>query len=121
GAQIGVLRTIEECEALLSDEVRTVAARLSGCVHVEVQPHEAAALISWAYNVGTGAACGATLVRKLNAGAPAAVWCAELDRWVYAGGKRGRGLERRGAAERVVCEGRAGGPARSAATGEASG
>lgn len=106
GAQIGVLRTIEECEALLSDEVREVADRLARCIHVEVRPHEAAALVSWAYNVGTGAACGSTLVRKLNSAAPAAVWCAELDRWVYAGGKRWRGLERRRAAERAVCEGR---------------
>lgn len=108
GARIGVLRTIEECEALLSAEVRSVADRLSRCVTVEVQPHEASALISWAYNVGTGAACGSTLVRKLNAGSPPSVWCAELDRWVYAGGRRWRGLENRRAAERAICEGKGG-------------
>jgi lysozyme len=105
GAQVGVWRTIEQCEALLSAEVRRVAQGLARCVTRPVYPHEAAALISWAYNVGTGAACGSTLVRKLNAGMP---FCAELDRWVYAGGRKWQGLVNRRAAERAVCEGRHG-------------
>ncbi|WP_425519928.1 glycoside hydrolase family protein [Stenotrophomonas maltophilia] len=42
----------------------------------------------------------------MNAGQPAASWCPELDRWVYAGGKRVQGLVNRRAAERAMCEGR---------------
>lgn len=104
GAQVGVWRTVAECEALLDAEVRKVAHGLSQCITHPVKPHEAAALISWAYNVGTGAACGSTLVRRLNAGAE---FCSELSRWIYAGGKKWPGLVNRRAAERAMCEGRA--------------
>lgn len=104
GAQIGVWRTIAECEQMLSDEIRATAYALAACITRPLQQHQAAALLSWAYNVGTGAACRSTLVRKLNAGQE---FCSELDRWVYAGGKRWQGLANRRAAERKLCEGRA--------------
>lgn len=103
GARVGVWRTVAECEALLDAEVRKVAHGLSQCITREVPPNQAAALISWAYNVGVTAACGSTLVRKLNAGAE---FCSELSRWVYAGGKKWAGLINRRAAERAMCEGR---------------
>lgn len=99
--------TDAECDKLLQTEVGKHYAGLAACINVPVQIHEMAALVSWTYNVGTGAACGSTLVRQLNAGQPATTWCAQLDRWVYAGGKRVRGLERRRAQERAICEGRA--------------
>ncbi|WP_405045477.1 glycoside hydrolase family protein [Pseudomonas aeruginosa] len=44
-----------------------------------------------------------TLLRKLNAGDVRGA-CAELSRWVYAGGKKLGGLVRRRAAERELCE-----------------
>lgn len=106
GARVGVLRTLEQCETLLSAEVRAVADGLSKCITVEPAPYEAAALLSWAYNVGTPAACGSTLVRRLNAGEPGSAWCAELDKWVFAGGRKWPGLLKRRAAERAVCEGK---------------
>ncbi|HHG5564729.1 TPA: glycoside hydrolase family protein [Pseudomonas aeruginosa] len=42
-------------------------------------------------------------MRKLNAGDVRGA-CAELSRWVYAGGKKLGGLVRRRAAERELCE-----------------
>lgn len=95
-----------QCEALLTVEVWETYQGVMRCVRRELAPHEAAALTSWAYNVGTGAACGSTLMRRLNAGEPAVAWCAELDRWVFAKGQRLPGLVKRRAAERALCEGR---------------
>lgn len=65
---------------------------------VEVQ----AALSSWAYNVGVGAACKSTLVRKLEAGDLRGA-CNELPRWNRAGGKVWQGLVNRRADERGLC------------------
>ena len=62
------------------------------------------AIVSFAFNVGTGAVCSSTMARKANAGADPAEWCAELDRWVLAGGKKLPGLVARRAEERRLCE-----------------
>ena len=62
-----------------------------------------AAFLSFAFNVGNGAFCSSTLVRKANTGdMPGA--CSELSKWVYAGGKQLPGLVKRRAAERAMCE-----------------
>jgi lysozyme len=105
-ARIGATYTLAECEAMLGAEVARMARELDRCIRQPLEPHEAAAVLSWAYNVGTGAACRSTLVRKINAGEPGSVWCAELDRWNRAGGREVRGLTNRRAYERAVCEGR---------------
>lgn len=106
GVRMDRLRTTEECDALIVAEVRQTAAGLSKCIKRELAPHEAAAVLSWAYNVGIGAACRSTLVRMINAGKAAIEWCKQLDRWIYAGGEDVDGLKNRRAAERAMCEGR---------------
>jgi lysozyme len=98
--------TRDECVAVMGASLLQHAQRLEECVSVPVTEGQAAALLSWAYNVGTGAACGSTLVRKLNAGAPPSEWCAELSRWNKAGGRVLPGLVKRRAAERAMCEGK---------------
>ncbi|NLA68304.1 MAG: lysozyme [Gammaproteobacteria bacterium] len=95
--------TPAECKAMLEASVREYADGLLRCISRPVTVPQGAALISWAYNVGTPSACRSTLVRKLNAGAPASEWCRELLRWDYAGGKRVRGLTNRRKAEYEVC------------------
>jgi len=62
-----------------------------------------AAFISFAYNVGTGNFCRSTLVKKANAGYMRLA-CAELSRWDKVGKKPVKGLARRRAAERQLCE-----------------
>lgn len=94
--------TPAECDALLKDEVAIHLRGVAKCIHRELPEHQWVAIGSWTYNVGVGAACGSTLVRKINAGEP---WCAELLRWDRAGGKRVRGLTRRRQAEYEVCVG----------------
>lgn len=98
-----------ECETLLVTDLIGFAKGLAGCVRVVVRPNEAAAMLSWAYNVGIGNACTSTLVRMVNTGAPAKQWCAQLDRWIWAttifGIKvRLPGLINRRVKERAMCE-----------------
>lgn len=97
--------TQAECDAMLSSELGQYLAELDACIDKPLRRHEWAALLSWAYNVGTAAACKSTLVRKVNAGAGPAEFCPELLRWNRAGGKTVRGLTRRREAEFRVCMG----------------
>ena len=95
--------TNKECDALLRDEVAIHLRGVSKCIHRPLPQHQWVAIGSWVYNVGVGAACGSSLVRKINAGEP---WCAELLKWDRAGGRRVSGLTRRRQAEYAMCEGR---------------
>ncbi|MBN5078264.1 lysozyme [Stenotrophomonas maltophilia] len=98
--------TEQECAERLNSRLGQYLTGIQACIRIPLQPHEVAALLSWTYNVGVGAACRSTLVARINAGQPAASWCQELERWVYAGGKRVQGLVNRRAAERAMCEGK---------------
>lgn len=100
----GRTATRTECEALLHGDLAKALAAVQRCVVVPLAPHEAAALTSFAFNVGGKALCQSTLARKANAGAKPTEWCAELDRWVYARGVQLAGLVKRRALERSLCE-----------------
>lgn len=93
----------EDCMALLARDLVQHGMDIDRCIKVEVPVPSRAAFTSFAYNVGTPSFCGSTLVRKLNAGDLAGA-CAELSRWVSAGGRQMLGLVRRRAAERAYCE-----------------
>ena len=58
--------------------------------------------VSWTYNVGVGAACRSTLVKKANAGDIEGA-CNELPRWNRAGGRVIKGLVNRRADEQRLC------------------
>ena len=75
------------------------------CVSVPLYQHEWDAYTSLTYNIGSGAFCGSTLVRKLNVGDYAGA-CAEISRWNKAGGRVLAGLTKRRADERQKCEGK---------------
>jgi lysozyme len=97
--------TYEECKARLDADMAEALRYVEKCVTADLQPHQAAAFVSFTYNVGGEAFCRSTLVRKANTGdLPGA--CAELSRWVYAKGLKLGGLVKRRAAERALCEGR---------------
>lgn len=95
--------TRDECLAVMGASLHAHALEMDKCITRAVERHQAAAVLSWSYNVGTRAACGSSLVRLLNEGKP---FCQEFDRWTYAGGRQLPGLVRRRAAERAMCEGR---------------
>lgn len=85
-------------------DVQKFEGALKRCVKVPLHQYEYDAFLSLAYNIGPGAFCGSTLVRKLNAeDYPGA--CAEILRWDKAGGKTIAGLTKRRRAEHQQCMG----------------
>lgn len=104
--KMGQTFTGEECAEMLAVDLAKHAQGVQACVKVPMTEGETAAYTSFAFNVGVAAFCKSTAARLLNAGqhAPA---CAELSKWVNAGGRILPGLVRRRAAERALCEGRA--------------
>jgi lysozyme len=85
-------------------DVQKFEGALKQCVKVPLHQHEYDAFLSLAYNIGPGAFCGSTLVRKLNAEDYAGA-CAEILRWDKAGGKTVAGLTKRRQAEHRQCMG----------------
>ena len=85
-------------------DVTKFEGAIKKCVKVPLYQYEYDAYVSFAYNVGPAAFCSSTLVKKLNAEDYAGA-CNELPRWVYAGGKKLKGLENRREAERKLCLG----------------
>jgi len=100
--RMGQSYTKEQCEAMLYGDLLKHADALS-CIKTPLADSQKAAFLSFAFNVGNGAFCKSTLVRKANAGDLMGA-CAELSRWVMAGGRELQGLVNRRAAERQLCE-----------------
>lgn len=104
GVQPGDSYTPEQCAAMLAEALAEYRDGLVSCIPALPEQPEGVqvALISWAYNVGTGAACRSTLARHANAGEWLAA-CDQLPRWNRAGGVEIRGLTNRRAAEQALC------------------
>lgn len=104
GVKLGDKTTPVRALIRLAVEAEEHARSVQGCVNVPLYPHEFSAYVSLAYNIGTGAFCRSTLVKKLNAtdyrGA-----CDEILRWDYSGGRRIRGLTIRRQQEHKQCLG----------------
>ena len=94
----------QECAEMLVARLGQFNAEIGRCITRPVPDNVRAAVLSWAYNVGSDAACKSTLMRKLNNGDLAGA-CAELSRWTMAGGKVVKGLANRRVHERALCEG----------------
>lgn len=102
GVKMGQKFTVEECTEMLGKRVREFGDGVDSCVTEEQPPLRKAALTSFAYNIGIGAFCKSTLVRKLNAGDVEGA-CAELPRWTKAKGVTLPGLVTRRNQEREMC------------------
>lgn len=100
--RMGQTFTRQQCQDMLYQDLVQHAKAL-GCITQALTDGQRAAFLSFAFNVGEGAFCKSTLVRKANAGEMKGA-CAELSRWTYAGGKQLPGLVQRRAAERQICE-----------------
>lgn len=72
------------------------------CVRVPLHQHEYDAYLSLAYNIGPGAFCNSTLVRKLNAGDYAGA-CQQILRWDRFKGQPLAGLAKRRQSEHLQC------------------
>lgn len=102
GVQMGDTATVAECKTMLGNRLIEFSAGLDRCLTAPVPDKSYVAFVSWTYNVGVGAACKSTLVRKANAGDLLGA-CNELPRWNKAGGIVWPGLVNRRAAERDLC------------------
>lgn len=83
-------------------DVMRVERQLAVCAPVDMPQPVYDALVSFSFNVGTGAACGSTLVSYLKR----QQWqqaCDQLSRWVYVNGIRNAGLENRRQREKAWC------------------
>lgn len=104
GVRPGDSYTVAECDAMLARELEGFETSLDACLSREEDIPVGAkiAFVSWAYNVGIGAACRSTLVRLANAGDIRGA-CEQLARWNRAGGRVIRGLTNRRMTERELC------------------
>lgn len=103
GIEKGRTYSDAECEAKLGADLLEHGLDIAPCLPAELPAQTRAAFISFGFNVGAKALCTSTLSRKALAGdLPGA--CAELDRWVYANGKKYPGLVTRRREERALCE-----------------
>jgi GH24 family phage-related lysozyme (muramidase) len=102
GVRPGDTYSDAECSEMLEEEIVAYEKGLDRCLTADVPIGAKIAFVSWTYNVGVGAACRSTLVRKANAGDLVGA-CNELPRWNRAGGKVIRGLTNRRISEREMC------------------
>lgn len=105
GVKRGDTTTVERALVRLGASVSEHEQRLRACIgDVPLYQAEWDSYVSWTYNVGTGAACGSTLVKRLQQTPPDyAGACAELLRWTRAGGRELQGLVTRRRAEFKQC------------------
>lgn len=97
-------KTITErqaAEGLISNVLR-VERVLERCVKQQPPQKVYDAVVSFAFNVGTGNACSSTLVKLLNQRRWADA-CRQLPRWVYVKGVFNQGLDNRRAREMAWC------------------
>jgi lysozyme len=96
--------TDAECDALTRKDMTVANGHVQRCLG-PLPPGPEIAFTMAANNVGPRIVCGSTLQKLVKAGDIMGA-CAQLSRWDRAGGKVMRGLSRRRAAERAICEGR---------------
>ena len=90
--------TEDEAEALLRNDVAWAERAVLRLIRVPITDNQFDALVSFTFNLGSGALQRSTLRRKVNREEHWAV-PREFLRWVWAGGRRLKGLIRRRKAE----------------------
>lgn len=102
GVKVGDTYTPAHCADMLAKKLPRYANEIAKCIKIEIPDKTRAALISFAYNVGTAGACRSTAFKRLNAGDIRGA-CNALLAWNRAGGRVVRGLTNRREAERKLC------------------
>lgn len=93
---MGLRLTHAQCQEIFKKDLIAHETRMLACAPelANVPDQSYVAINDWAFNVGTGAACKSTLIRKVKAGDLRGA-CNELSRWVYVKGKVITGLVNR--------------------------
>lgn len=104
GVKMGDRYTKAECDAMLGEGLRDFEKGMRKCLDQpdSIPDKTYVAFLSFSYNVGVGAFCKSTLVRKANAGDLRGA-CNELPRWNKAGGRVVKGLVNRRKDELRIC------------------
>jgi len=89
-----VISRIEAGE-LLRKEIAPMEKQIANMVRVTLNQNQWDALVSFCYNLGTGALRSSTLLKKLNLDPQDPTIRQEFLKWVHAGGKRLNGLVKR--------------------------
>lgn len=99
----GARYTAQQCEDMLKARVGQFYADMERVANTDAIPVSVqASLLELLYNVGMGQFRTSTILRLANEGKYAEA-CAQLDRWVNAGGKRVQGLVNRRNASEAMC------------------
>ena len=91
----------EEGESLLRQDVRWAERGVLRLIDVPLTDGQFDSLVSFTFNLGTGALQRSTLRRKLNRQEFEAA-AGEFRRWVWAGGRKLKGLIKRREAEKAL-------------------
>lgn len=103
GVKLGDKITVERGLILLGRDVSKTERKLQECIgDVPLYQHEWDAYVSWAFNVGTDAACKSTLVKLLKEGKYKEA-CDQLLRWNKQGPNVLPGLVKRREQEHQLC------------------
>ena len=92
---------LQEAEKLLSVDVQIAERSVLKMINVPLTVGQFDALVSFTFNLGSGALQRSTLRRRVNGRLHLEV-PAELQRWVYARGKKLKGLVRRRLSESIL-------------------
>jgi len=104
GVKLGDKTTPVKALARTLQDIQKFEGAIKKCVVVPLHQYEYDAYVNLAYNIGTGAFCGSTLVKKLNTTDYAGA-CQEILRWDRAKGMKIKGLTVRRQAEYQKCIG----------------
>lgn len=104
GVKLGDRITPEKALQVAMKDVQSYEGAVKSCVTVPLSQNEYDAYISLSYNIGTGAFCRSTLVKKLNAGDYTGA-CNQILLWDKYQGKPLAGLTKRRQEEHKKCLG----------------
>lgn len=99
-AKSGMVIDQSVAESLLKADLIDAEESVNSYVHVVLTQYQFDALVSLVFNIGTGAFSRSTLCKRINVREEQWRIGAEFLRWVYAGGKKIKGLENRRVEER---------------------
>lgn len=102
-ADVGKVYSDAQCQALLQQDTKDAQAAVKRVLTAPVTQDQYDALVSLAFNIGSGALAKSTLVRKHNAGDCLGA-AREFTRWNKAGGRVLPGLTKRRAWEKSLYE-----------------
>lgn len=107
GVKCGDRTTPPKALARALTDIQKFEGAIRKCVTVPLHQHEYDAYVSLTYNIGEGAFCRSTLVKRLNAGDYSSA-CEQILAWDKFKGKPLRGLTNRRQKEYEQCIGNAG-------------